>query len=102
MSGVDDRPKQLVIRTERDGDDCVRLSVMDTGVGIDPGKVAKLFDAFFSTKSDGMGMGLSISRTIVESHHGRLWAAPNHGPGATFSFSLPSSAKAVPGDELPR
>ena len=89
MSGVDDRPRQLVIRTERDEDDHVRLTVQDAGVGFDPQGVERLFEAFYTTKSDGMGIGLSVSRSIIESHHGRLWAASNDGPGATFSFSLP-------------
>jgi PAS domain S-box-containing protein len=89
MSGVDDRPRQLAIGTERDGDDSVRMTVQDAGIGIDPQDVGRLFDAFYSTKSAGMGMGLSVCRSIIESHHGRLWAAPNDGPGATFSFSIP-------------
>ena len=89
MSGVDDRPRQLVIRTERDEDDRVRLSVQDAGVGFEPQDEDRLFDAFYTTKSGGMGIGLSVSRSIIESHHGRLWAAPNDGPGATFSFSIP-------------
>jgi len=89
MSGVDDRPKQLVIRTERDEEDRVRLSVRDTGVGFEPQGVDKLFDAFYTTKSGGMGIGLSVSRSIIESHKGRLWATPNDGPGATFAFSIP-------------
>jgi signal transduction histidine kinase len=89
MSGVDDRPRQLVIRTERDKEDCVRLSVRDTGEGFDPQGAARLFDAFYTTKSSGMGIGLSVSRSIIESHHGRLWATPNDGPGATFSFFIP-------------
>ena len=89
MSGVDDRPRQLVIRTERDEDDRVRLSVQDAGVGFEPQDEGRLFDAFYTTKSGGMGIGLSVSRSIIESHHGRLWAAPNDGPGATFSFSIP-------------
>jgi len=89
MSGVDDRPRQLVIRTERDEDDHVRLTVQDAGVGFDPQGVERLFEAFYTTKSDGMGIGLSVSRSIIESHHGRLWAASNDGPGAAFSFSLP-------------
>ena len=89
MSGIDDRPRQLTIRTERDDTDHVRLTVRDAGVGIDPTSANRLFDPFFTTKSGGMGIGLSVSRTIVESHRGRLWAAPNEGPGATFGFSLP-------------
>jgi signal transduction histidine kinase len=89
MSSVVDRPRQLVIRTERDGEDRVRLSVRDTGVGFEPQGMDRLFDAFYTTKSNGMGIGLSVSRFIVESHKGRLWATPNDGPGATFSFSIP-------------
>ena len=89
MSSVDDRPRQLVIRTERDEEDRVRLSVRDTGVGLEPQAVGRLFDAFYTTKSSGMGIGLSISRSIIESHKGRLWATPNDGPGATFAFSIP-------------
>jgi signal transduction histidine kinase len=89
MSGVDDRPRQLVIRTERDGQDRVRLSVRDTGLGFEPQGVDRLFDAFYTTKNSGMGIGLSVSRSIIESHEGRLWATLNDGPGATFSFSIP-------------
>jgi signal transduction histidine kinase len=89
MSGVDDSPRHLVIRTERDEGDRVRLNVQDVGVGFEPQGVDKLFEAFYTTKSGGMGIGLSVSRSIIESHHGRLWAAPNDGPGATFSFSIP-------------
>jgi C4-dicarboxylate-specific signal transduction histidine kinase len=89
MSSVDDRPRQVVIRTDLDKDDRVRLAVQDAGVGFDPQDVNKLFEAFYTTKSDGMGIGLSISRSIIESHHGHLFATPNDGPGATFSFSIP-------------
>jgi PAS domain S-box-containing protein len=89
MSGVDDRPRQLVIGTERDEGDRVRLTVRDAGAGLEPQSVDRLFEAFYTTKSGGMGIGLSVSRSIIESHHGRLWAAPNDGPGATFSFSIP-------------
>ncbi|MER9020205.1 ATP-binding protein [Mesorhizobium sp. M0898] len=89
MSGVDDRPRQLVIRTELDEDDHVHLSVQDAGVGFGPEGTARLFEAFYTTKSEGMGIGLSVSRTIIESHNGRLWAERNRGPGATFSFSIP-------------
>jgi C4-dicarboxylate-specific signal transduction histidine kinase len=89
MSGVDDRPRRLVIRTERDEGDHVRLSVQDVGAGFGPQRPDKLFEPFYTTKNGGMGIGLSVSRSIVESHHGRLWATPNDGPGATFSFSIP-------------
>jgi len=89
MSGVDDRPRLLLIRTERDAEDRVRLSVRDTGMGFEPQGLDRLFDAFYTTKSGGMGIGLSVSRSIIESHKGRLWATPNDGPGATFSFSIP-------------
>ena len=97
MSGVDDRPRQLVIRTARDEDDRVRLTVRDAGVGFDPQAVDRLFEAFYTTKDDGMGIGLSVSRSIIESHHGRLWAEPNDGPGATFSFSIPWRTESVKG-----
>ncbi len=89
MNGVEDRARQLVIRTERREGDCVCLSLRDSGMGFEPHAMDKLFKAFYTTKHDGMGMGLSLSRSIIESHHGRLWAAPNDGPGATFSFSIP-------------
>lgn len=89
MNGINDRPKLLFIRTGRDEGDFVRLTVRDTGVGLAPQAIEHLFDAFYTTKNDGMGMGLSISRSIIESHCGRLWAAMNEGPGATLSFSIP-------------
>jgi len=89
MSGVDDRPRRLVVRTERDSDQRVRLSVQDAGVGFESESVDRLFDAFYTTKPSGMGIGLAVSRSIIESHHGRLWATRNAGPGATFSLSIP-------------
>jgi C4-dicarboxylate-specific signal transduction histidine kinase len=101
MSAVDDRPRQLVIRTERDEGDRLRLSVQDTGVGFEPQGVDRLFEAFYTTKSDGMGIGLSVSRSIIESHQGSLLAAPNDGPGAIFSFSIPCGPEAVAGDPRP-
>ena len=88
MHSVDDRPRDLLIRTEQEGD-WVLLSVKDAGVGFDPHTTDKLFEAFYRTKNDGMGVGLSVSRSIIESHQGRLWAVLNDGPGATFSFSVP-------------
>ena len=95
MSGVDDRPRQLLIRTEADEDDHVRLMVMDAGVGFAPQAADRLFDSFYTTKNDGMGIGLSVSRSIIESHHGRLWATLNTGPGTTFSFSIPRASDAA-------
>ncbi|HET9384213.1 MAG TPA: PAS domain-containing protein, partial [Gemmatimonadales bacterium] len=95
MVDVRDRPRQLLIRTQPEGGDRVRVSVRDAGVGVDAQSMNKLFDAFYTTKSDGMGIGLSVSRTIVERHHGRLWAEPNDGPGATFSFSIPLALERV-------
>jgi signal transduction histidine kinase len=89
MSAVNDRPRQLQIRTERGTDNQVRLIVQDAGVGLDPQAMDRLFQAFYTTKNEGMGIGLSVSRSIIERHHGRLWAEPNDGPGATFSFSIP-------------
>src|SRR6266404_4627371 len=89
MSYVDDRPRELLFRTEPDEGGQVRLSVQDAGVGFDPQVMDRLFDSFYTTKNDGMGIGLSVSRSIIASHHGRLWATLNEGPGATFSFSIP-------------
>jgi signal transduction histidine kinase len=95
MVDVHDRPRRLLIKTEREDGDGVRVSVRDAGVGVDPQKMDKLLDAFYTTKTDGMGIGLSVSRSIIESHHGRLWAEPNDGPGATFSFSIPGDRESV-------
>jgi PAS domain S-box-containing protein len=89
MSTVRDRPRRLVITTDRDGKDRVRLSVKDVGIGFEPQAVHRLFDGFYTTKDDGMGIGLSVSKSIIESHNGRLWAVNNGGPGSTFSFSIP-------------
>jgi len=97
MSAVDDRPRRMVITTEREEGDRVRLTVQDAGVGLDPQAMDRLFEAFYTTKNEGMGMGLSVSRSIIERHHGRLWAAPNDGPGATFSFSIPSGPASATG-----
>ena len=95
MSTVYDRPRELLIRTERDEEDRVRLSVKDAGVGFPVQTAERLFEAFFTTKSDGMGIGLSVSRSIIEAHHGRLWANPNDGPGATFSFAIPCTREGL-------
>jgi signal transduction histidine kinase len=93
MDGIHDRPRQLMIRTEREDADSVRLTVRDTGVGVDHKSIDKLFDAFYSTKSQGMGIGLAVSRSIIESHRGRIWATANEDAGTTFAFTIPSGAK---------
>ena len=89
MSNVNDNPRQMLVRTGRDNSGQVRFAVTDNGVGIEPQSAGKLFDAFYTTKKDGMGIGLSVSRSIVESHGGCLSATANEGAGATFSFSIP-------------
>jgi signal transduction histidine kinase len=93
MSDVEDRPRHLLIRTERHDDAQVCVTVRDAGVGFHPRDAEKLFEPLYTTKSGGIGMGLFISRSIVERHRGRLWAAPNDGSGATFSFSIPSEPR---------
>jgi C4-dicarboxylate-specific signal transduction histidine kinase len=90
MSTVGERDRQLVIKTQRDESDQVRVAVQDSGIGLDQEIMQKIFDAFYSTKPGGMGMGLSISRSIVQNHGGRLWAAANDGPGTTFQFTVPT------------
>jgi PAS domain S-box-containing protein len=100
MSTIDDRPRELVIRTERDEGNQVRLSVKDSGIGFAPQAADKIFEAFYTTKTDGMGIGLSISRSIIEAHQGRLWATGNDGPGSTFWFSIPCRPDAeIPVDQ---
>ena len=86
-----------MVRTEREDAYHVCLTVQDAGVGFDPQSVGRLFEAFYMTKNSGMGIGLSISRSIIESHQGRLWAAPNDGPGATFSISIPRLREEISG-----
>jgi PAS domain S-box-containing protein len=92
MQSVTDRPRELVIRSRQDGVDQVLVSVTDCGVGIPAENADRLFNAFFTTKSSGMGMGLSICRSIMEAHGGRLWATPNVPHGATLQFTLPANA----------
>jgi len=87
---------ELTIRSERAAAGQVLISVSDTGVGLPPQQADQIFNAFFTTKPDGTGMGLPISRSIIESHGGRLWAAGNSGPGATFHFTLPVEVEARP------
>jgi PAS domain S-box-containing protein len=95
MVTVNDRPRQLLIRTEPDGTHVI-VSVQDSGVGFSPEMSERLFEPFLTTKQGGMGIGLSVSRSIVEAHQGRLWAARNAGPGATFAFSIPKDVGNLP------
>ena len=100
MLQVYDRPRELRVATRLEGPGRILLSVRDSGVGIEPDNAERLFQAFFTTKKQGMGIGLSISRSIIESHAGKLWASANPGPGATFSFSIPCmAAPATPAPE---
>jgi PAS domain S-box-containing protein len=89
MQAVTDRPRELVIQTHQDETRQILLTVKDCGIGIAADNADRLFNAFFTTKSSGMGMGLSICRSIVDAHGGRLSATGNVGPGATFQFTLP-------------
>jgi len=89
MSGVTDRHRELRIRSREHGSDQILVAVEDSGIGIEPEDAARLFNAFFTTKPDGMGMGLSICRSIIEAHGGRLWATANVPHGASFQFTLP-------------
>jgi PAS domain S-box-containing protein len=93
MASVADRPRELLIRSRRHESDKVLVAVRDSGIGIDSQNLEKIFDAFYTTKSQGTGMGLAISRSIMEAHGGRLWAVPNDGPGATFQFTLQACSK---------
>jgi signal transduction histidine kinase len=96
MQSVTDRPRELVIRSAQDATRRVLVSVTDCGVGIAAEDADRLFNAFFTTKSSGMGMGLSICRSIVEAHRGRLWATANVPHGATFQFTLPANTDTAP------
>jgi PAS domain S-box-containing protein len=89
MNTVEEGPRDLVIETQDDEADQVRVTVQDSGVGLDPESMERIFDAFYTTKDQGMGMGLSISRSIIQNHGGRLWAAANDGPGTNFQFTVP-------------
>jgi PAS domain S-box-containing protein len=89
MAAVEDRPRRLLVQTQFHGGDSISLLVKDSGVGLDPHAIEKLFEPFQTTKAHGLGIGLSISRSIITSHNGRLWAKANEGPGATFGFSIP-------------
>jgi len=89
MASVADRPRELLIRSRQHESDKVLVAVRDSGIGIDRQNIEEIFNAFYTTKSQGMGMGLAISRSIIENHGGRLWAVANDGSGVTFEFALP-------------
>ena len=95
MAEIEDRSRTLRVQTLLAGGDTVKLLVRDSGVGLDPRGIEKLFEAFHTTKAHGLGIGLAVSRSIIESHKGQLWASANDGPGATFGFSIPSAFGAV-------
>jgi signal transduction histidine kinase len=89
MSGIKERPRELTIVSASDGPDSVSVEVRDSGTGLDPEHAPHLFEPFYTTKAEGLGIGLSISRSILEAHGGRLSAAANAPHGTVFSFSLP-------------
>jgi signal transduction histidine kinase len=89
LRGVTDRPRTLLVRSQPEAAAAIRVAVEDAGVGIAPHDLERIFTAFISTKPEGLGMGLAISRSINEAHGGRLWATANDGPGATVQFTLP-------------
>jgi signal transduction histidine kinase len=93
IASVANQPRELLIRSRQHESDKVLVAVQDSGIGIDRQNLEKIFNAFYTTKAQGMGMGLAISRSIVENHGGRLWAAPNDGQGATFQFTLQACSK---------
>jgi C4-dicarboxylate-specific signal transduction histidine kinase len=102
MQPVRDRPRELVIGSHQEAADHVLVTVKDCGVGISAENADGLFKAFFTTKSNGIGMGLSICRSIIEAHGGRISGSDNIGPGATFQFALPAYREAAWGDSTPR
>jgi signal transduction histidine kinase len=95
MTSNTDRPRSLLIRAHQPDADHVCVAVQDSGIGIDPADLDRLFHAFFTTKPGGMGMGLSISRSIIEAHGGRLWATAHVPHGAVFQFTLPIGSERV-------
>lgn len=90
-----DGARELIVSSDRDTEDKVIIAVSDSGEGLDAANIEHVFDAFFTTKPDGMGMGLAISRTIIEAHGGRLWATSNSPQGAVFQFTLPANAESA-------
>jgi signal transduction histidine kinase len=95
MGRIKEGSRELVVSSEKDEANGLLIAVRDTGAGLEPANLNQLFDAFFTTKPEGMGMGLAISRSIVEAHGGRLWATANSPQGAVFQFTLPTNDKNI-------
>ena len=95
MSGVSEGSRRLLLATGKDASGRVLVTVQDSGPGLNPESFERLFDSFYTTKPGGTGMGLSICRSIVEAHGGRIWATPNAGPGTTMQFALPINDQAM-------
>jgi C4-dicarboxylate-specific signal transduction histidine kinase len=93
MSGAGEGPRELLVRSVKDESQGVLISVQDSGPGLDPESLDHLFDAFYTTKPEGLGMGLAISRSLIEAHRGRLWATANAPHGAIFQFTLPTGGE---------
>ena len=93
MSGGDDGPRELAVQSDPDAAAGVRVTVRDSGPGLDPQRLDQLFDAFYTTKPQGLGLGLAISRRIIEAHGGRLWATANTPRGAVFQFTVPRGSE---------
>jgi signal transduction histidine kinase len=91
MGAIEAGPRELLISTEQTQANGVLVAVRDSGPGIDPENLERVFEAFYTTKSSGVGMGLSICRSIIEAHGGRLWADANDARGAVFQFTLPNA-----------
>ena len=91
MSSVEERPRELIVRAQNDDAGQVRVTVQDSGIGLDPQSLERIFEASYTTKQGGMGMGFSIGRSIIENHGGKLWAVANDGPGTSFQFTVPNA-----------
>ena len=93
MSSVTDRPRALWVESKVGGDGSIQVTIKDSGTGVEEAIRHRIFDPLFTTKPTGMGMGLSICRSIIEAHGGRLWAAPSAPHGTDFHFTIPSAAR---------
>ena len=101
MSGIDDEMRELRISSERDAAGGVLVTVRDSGPGLDPECMDRVFEAFHTTKPGGMGLGLAICRSIIEAHGGRLWASANEPRGTVFQFTLPAERdETVPAEHV--